>query len=253
MRPGRARGAARRSGGGAHRTPGVVVRKREGGLALEIAGSWASQWRHSTPSTGMVWDVLAMPALALPQLRCASPLPPAVLILGFGGGSVARLLRALSPGAHIVGVEREAGVLRAARQHFDLGRLGVEVRHADARHFLARCRRRFDLVVDDLFVGTGDEVHKPDWLFDTGLARAVRCLRPGGVLVSNSLGEASAVRHLLRQLLPERLELSLWEFENRVFAASAKRLDARALRRAIQAEPLLRKAAAAALRVRRVR
>jgi spermidine synthase len=56
-----------------------------------------------------------------------------VLVLGLGAGSAARLVRALAPRARIVGGERSAEVLRAARRHFGLDALGVEVVHADAR------------------------------------------------------------------------------------------------------------------------
>ena len=54
-------------------------------------------------------------------------MPPArrrrVLILGLGGGSVARVVRALAPRAKIVGVEMNGAVLRAARRHLDLDAL----------------------------------------------------------------------------------------------------------------------------------
>ena len=59
-----------------------------------------------------------------------------MLILGLGGGSAARLVRAVAPEARIVGVEFSAEVLAAARSHFDLDAIGVEVVHADAHAFL---------------------------------------------------------------------------------------------------------------------
>eukprot|EP00439_Symbiodinium_sp_Y106_P011941 s5354_g1.t2 len=64
-------------------------------------------------------DVLAAPVLLLPRQ------PRSILILGLGGGTVARALRALCPEASIVGVEMDDEVLDAARRHFGLDDLGV--------------------------------------------------------------------------------------------------------------------------------
>jgi spermidine synthase len=116
-----------------------------------------------------------------------------ILLLGLGGGSAARVARALAPPARIVGVEIDPEVVALARRHFDLDQLGVEVIQADASVFLARSRERFDAVLDDVFVGRGRAVHKPAWLLAGGLASAAARVAPGGVLASNALDEAPAV------------------------------------------------------------
>jgi len=215
--------------------PRVVVRSGTRTRRLVIDGTFASWWRPGRVATGSVWDALAAPLLALPPARRR-----AVLVLGLGGGSAARLVRALAPRARIVGVELDARVVAAARRHFALDRLGVEIVCDDARHFLARERRRFDLVIEDVFIGRGRALHKPDWLPDPGLALAARRLARGGILVSNAIDEASAVARALRRLLPHALELRFADCDNRIFAASARGLDARRLRRAMAARPELR-------------
>ncbi len=212
----------------------VEVHESRGGRSLRVDGTFASWWRPGSARTGSVWDALAAPLLGLPPSRRRR-----VLVLGLGGGSAARLLRALAPDARIVGVERDAGVLRAARRHFDLGALGLEIVQADAREFLARERRRFDLVIDDVFVGSGRAVHKPDWLPEPGLAAASRRLAPGGLLVSNAIDEAVGVARWLGERFARVLALRVAGYDNCVLVAGPRSLSARGLRAAVAAEPLL--------------
>jgi spermidine synthase len=210
------------------------VRRGARGLRLEIDGTFASWWQPGRVATGSVWDALVAPLVALAPRRRRR-----VLVLGFGAGSAARLARALAPRASIVGVELDPAVVAAARRHFALDALGVELVVADARAALARERRRFDLVIEDCFVGRGRAERKPDWLPEPGLALAARRLAPGGILVSNAIDEAPAVARALARLLPHRVELRVDGYDNRVLAASSAPLDARRLRAALAAEPVL--------------
>jgi spermidine synthase len=210
------------------------VRSRDGGLALEVNGTWASWQRPGRSDTGSVWDALAVPLLALPVPRRRRA---RALILGLGAGSTARVLRAVAPEARLVGVERSAAVLRIARARFGLDLLDIEVHLADASRFLTRTRRRFDLVIEDVFIGAGAVPRKPPWLPRPGLERASRCVAPGGVLVSNSLDEAAQVCATQCDLWPHVLELRVEGFDNRIFAGSQRCLDARRLRRALASEP----------------
>ena len=100
----------------------VEVRVGRRGRALRINGTFASWYEPGRSGTGSVWDALAAPLLLLPPARRRS-----VLILGLGGGSVARIVRALAPRAEIVGVELDSEVVGAAREHFDLDDLRIRV------------------------------------------------------------------------------------------------------------------------------
>jgi spermidine synthase len=163
-----------------------------------------------------------------------------VLVLGLGGGSAARLVRALAPAARIVGVELNADVVRAARRHFALDALGLEIVQADAREYLASCRARFDAVIEDVFIGNVRSVRKPDWLLDGGLAAAARRVRPGGLLIVNTIDETAAVaRTLVRAEFRPRLELRIAGWDNRVLVASSRALDAGTLRQRVRQSPLL--------------
>lgn len=224
----------------------IRIRESRRGTTLEIDGTFASFVPRAGVATRSVWDALVAPFLARAPARRRS-----ALILGLGAGSAARILRAIAPDARIVGVEYDPFVVAAARRHFDLDALGIEVIVGDARDVLRRERRRFDLVVDDVFVGRGRGVHKPPWLPIPYLALAARRVAPGGLLVSNSIDEGAAVARTLRTLCPHVLELRVDGYDNRVFAGSASPLDARALRGAIGRDPVLG-ATLARLRIRSV-
>jgi len=214
--------------------PRVEVKIGRRGRTLRIDGTFASWYQPGLPTTGSVWDALGAPLLLLPPERRRR-----VLVLGLGGGSVARVVRALAPRATIVGVEMSGAVLRAARRHLDLDRLAVEVVQADAREYLARCRRRFDVVIEDVFLGDTRSLHKPDWLPAPGYAQAARRLAPGGLLVANTIDETRAVGEELRRLFPAGLGIEVEDFENRVLIGGPASISARALRLALARDPVL--------------
>jgi predicted O-methyltransferase YrrM len=140
-------------------------------------------------------------------------------------------------------VEFDPEVVRAARRWFDLDRLGVEVIEGDARHFLERTRKRFDLIVDDVFVGNRRTVHKPDWLPSPGLALATRRLTPGGILVSNALDEAASVGREMRRLFASTLRIDIDDYDNRILVGADFPLSGRVLRSALVRNELLAPAA----------
>ncbi|MFP6623152.1 MAG: fused MFS/spermidine synthase [Myxococcota bacterium] len=212
----------------------VHVRDGPAGRELIVDGTFASFYRPGSAVTGSVWDAIAAPLLALAPKRRRR-----VLILGLGGGSAARIVRAIAPEAQIVGVELDPAVVEAARQHLALDELGVEVVVEDARAFLERDRRRYDAVFEDVFIGEADNVHKPGWLPLPGLELASRLLAPGGVLVSNALDEAQAVGKAMRGLFPTVLQIDVEDYDNRIFAAGRSLPEASGLRAAVHASPVL--------------
>jgi SAM-dependent methyltransferase len=228
------------------RTPRVWVEVGARGRALRVDGSFASWYAPGSPLTGSVWDALAAPLLWLPPARRRS-----VLILGLGGGSAARLLRAIAPRARLVGVERDRQVIRAARRWFDLDALALEVVESDALAYLRRARRRFDLVIEDVFVGRGRALRKPEGLTHPGLALAARRCAPGGLVVCNTLDESGAVARALAGLFPALLCVEIEDYDNRVLVAGPAGLCARGLRAAVTSHPILSRSAAR-LRFRRL-
>jgi len=213
-------------------TPRVVVREVRGGLELRIDGTQASVRRPGGALTGVVWWALASPILLLPRRRQRR-----VLLLGLAAGSVARAVRALDPGSEIVGVELDREVLRLARRHFDLDRLKVELVTGDALEYLRHDRRRFDLIVEDLFVGPSRSVHKPDWLLGEGYRLIRKRLRPGGYVVSNTIHEMPGVVRAMRPFGGRIVSLDVRGHWNRVAVCGRDLLPPRALRRALAGRP----------------
>ena len=213
----------------------VSVERRRGALSLRVDGTHASSYRPGSPLTGSVWDALAAPLAWLPRTRRRS-----VLVLGLGGGSVARLVRAIAPRCRVVGVESNAEVLRVARRWFDLDALDVEVVHGCARQYLRRCRGRFDVVIEDVFVGAGRAVRKPDWLPDPGLTAAARLVHRGGLLVCNAIDEAPEVSRSVRSLFPASVRIGVEGYDNVIVVGGPGPLSAHGLRAAAAAHPLLR-------------
>jgi spermidine synthase len=220
----------------------VHVRRGRHGLELRVDGTLASAL--GTSDAGPVWAALAAPLLLLPPRRRRR-----LLVLGLGGGVAARWLRALAPGASIVGVERSADVALAAREHFGMEHLGVEVVVDDALHFLRRERRRFDFVVEDLFVGPNRNIRKPDWLPEPGLGLALRRLAPGGLLACNTIHEGPRFGRALRHHGRPLVSIAVRGYWNRIYVSGAA--SATALRAVIGADPRLR-ATLPRLRLRRL-
>lgn len=221
----------RRPGSGAH----IAVRDGVRGRELLVDGTFASFYRPGSVTTGSVWDALAAPVLALPSARRRS-----ILLLGLGGGSAARVVRALAPAARIVGVELDAEVVATARRWFDLDALHVEVVIADAQDFLAHGRDRFDAVLDDVFIGPASRVRKPDWLPEPGLRAAATRVARGGLLVSNTIQEGAAVMRTVGSLFGGGVAIGVDGYHNRIVAGGAQLVSGRALRAAIAASDVLR-------------
>jgi spermidine synthase len=223
----------------ARRRPRVRVQSSAHGHELIVDETFASFHRTDGPATHCVWDAIAAPALALGARR-----PPHVLVLGFGGGSAARIVRALHPEARIEGVEIDADVVAAARTHFGVDALDVTLHVEDALAFLERARVEspggYDLILEDVFIGRGDAVHKPDWIPHPAHDLVRRCLRPRGILVSNTIDEAATVQSALCQAFPGVLRIDVEDYDNRILVASRAPLSARDLRGRIAASPVLR-------------
>lgn len=229
------------------RKPRVAVRKEGQGLALQVEGTFASYYEPGSVVTGSVWDAIAAPLLALPPERRRE-----ILILGVAGGSAARVVRAITKDAHITGVELSKEVIDAAREHFDLDALGLDLVIGDALEYLRESDRRFDLILEDVFVGVGRSVHKPGWLPEPGHALAKARLAPGGLLVSNTLDEADEITAAMRGHFPGVLRVEVEDYENIIVVGGPETLSGSQLRSAVSADPVLG-ASVSALSFRSVR
>jgi spermidine synthase len=200
--------------------------------------TFASFYRPGEIATHCVWDAIAAPILWLrPELRRR------ILILGLGGGSVARLARALAPEAEILGIELDRDVVRLAREHLDLDALEIDVEIADAVEWLKTAppsKGRYDVIVEDIFIGEGDDVHKPAWIPEPAHRLARNRLARGGLLVSNTLDERGRIVRAMRDAFPKVVSIETEDYDNSVLVGGGEGLGGRALRARVAADPILR-------------
>lgn len=136
-----------------------------------------SIWRRDTVLTGGEWDAfLAVPPLLGRPLR-------SVAILGNAGGTTARALGRFYPEARVDGVELDPAVSRVGRRFFGLGdNRRLTVHDADARPFLRRTDKRYDLIIVDAY----HQPYVPFYLATREFFRLARArLTPGGILALN--------------------------------------------------------------------
>ncbi len=165
-------------------------------IDLDVQGATYATWHPRHVLTGYSWDGLSLGCL----LRAAGP-PASVLVLGLGGGTVTRQLRALLPDVRLVGVEIDDGVIELARRWLRLDDTAVEVHVEDAYSFLARGTERFDVVIDDLFLTGAEDVVRSRIPEGDTLALVRSRVADGGIVVANvitDVGPHQAVRRRAR-------------------------------------------------------
>lgn len=212
----------------------VQVRRRGALVELRIDGTLSSAHRPGGGAAGPIWETLGGLILALPPERRRR-----VLMLGLGGGSAARVARRHAPEARIVGIERDPEVARAASRHFGLSELGVEVVVDDALAFLERDRERYDLVLEDIFIGPNATVRKPEWLPRPGLFLALERLEDGGLLGSNTIHEGAATARALLERRARVVSIGIEGYYNRIVVAGPPSLTTTGLRKLFSGEPRL--------------
>ncbi len=124
-----------------------------------------------------MWDAfLVLPPLLDRPLR-------SVAILGNAGGTIARALGKFYPEARVDGVELDPAVSRVGRRWFGLeDNPRLTVYDADARPFLRRTDKRYDLIIVDAY----HQPYVPFYLATREFFRLAReRLEPGGILALN--------------------------------------------------------------------
>lgn len=76
-----------------------------------------------------------------------------VLILGLGGGSIAKLTRKFWQKSKIIGVEIDPFMVEMGSKHLGLSKTGVKVKIDDALEYCKKCKDKFDLICIDTYVG----------------------------------------------------------------------------------------------------
>lgn len=76
-----------------------------------------------------------------------------ILILGLGGGTVAKLLRKKYPIAKIVGIEIDPIMIELGKKYLDLDKYNIDIKIGDAIKFLEKNTKKYDLVIVDTYLG----------------------------------------------------------------------------------------------------
>jgi len=121
-----------------------------------------------------------------------------VLILGFGTGSIAEIIRKYKPGCIIEGVEIDKKVIELGKKYFNTDSLKNVIIHcAAADIFLKDCKNKYDLIVIDVYldVNVPEELEKEQFLI---LVR--NALRIGGVVVFNKFINSKATKDRIKPL-----------------------------------------------------
>jgi spermidine synthase len=104
-----------------------------------------------------------------------------VLCIGLGVGIVP--MEFARRGAHVDVVEINPAVVPVAEKFFDLAPDKMHITIDDGRHYLNRCRKQYDAVILDAFLGDSSPSHLMTREAFTAIRRV---LRPGGTLVINA-------------------------------------------------------------------
>jgi spermidine synthase len=134
---------------------------------FRVAGATHAWWHRDRLLSGLAWDNMAAAAL----LRPGGP-PRSLLMLGLAGGTTLRVLRHLLPEIELTAVEIDPPIVSLAREHMRLDELDVDVHVGDAYEWLCGSRRTFDVVIDDVYGVTPDDVVRPGF-YDKSVRRAI--------------------------------------------------------------------------------
>ena len=219
----------------------VEVRETRGLVSFEIAGAAHAEWHPHRRVTRQAWDALAAAALLHPGGDS-----PAILMLGLGGGTGARILRTLLPKAAITAVEIDGGMIALGRRHMRLDELDVEIHEADAFKFLRETKRKFDVVIDDIYLSGVDDAVRPSAMDDRMIRSLRRVLRPGGLAAINLITGPghrrvqSAARAAMLRAFPQVLSIRPTDSLNETLAGARHLLPPSVLRAAADRFPHLR-------------
>jgi spermidine synthase len=151
-----------------------------------------------------------------------------VLMLGLAGGTAFRVLRHLLPDCRLTAVDIDPEIVALARGHMDLDSLGIEVVIDDAYRWLAENQRRFDVVIDDIYLAGKTDVFRPRGWDPALLGHLRRAMAPGGVLAVNLVtgkghrAMQSLTRNILRGHFPRVRALKSAEAQNEVLVAGGE-------------------------------
>lgn len=158
----------------------VDVWQHADGYDFEVAGGTHATWHRGRVMTGYAWDALTAGSALFPGSA-----PRNLLMLGLGGATACRQLRKIFPDLAITAIEIDAQMIDLARRYMELDSLNIDIRIGDAYEMLGEIDERFDVVLDDVYLGMGSDVLRPEVVADEVLERLASLCTRRGIVVAN--------------------------------------------------------------------
>ncbi len=77
-----------------------------------------------------------------------------ILILGLGCGSMAKVISQFYSEAQILGVDLDPAMIKIGKKYFQMQNIKkLKIKIFDAYEFLAKNKRKYDLIISDIFIG----------------------------------------------------------------------------------------------------
>ncbi len=130
--------------------------------------------------TGLAWDLIAAAALLRPDGK-----PKSILMLGVAGGTALRTLRQLFPDVSLTGIDLDSELIDLARREMALDDTKAEIIIADAYAWMKANKRKFDVIIDDLYLAGDEDVFRAETCNKAWLDLVRRSLAPDGILALN--------------------------------------------------------------------
>lgn len=198
----------------------VTVWKSKLATEFRVAGAIHASFHKNRFLTGLAWDLIAAAALLKPGAR-----PKSILMLGVAGGTALRTLRHLLPNASLTGIDLDGELIGLARQEMELDDTGAEIIIADAYSWMRKNKRRFDVIIDDLYLAGDEDVFRAENCDASWLDLVRGSLAPGGILALNLIigpghrAKQTATRAALAKRFPCVRTLRTEESMNEVLVA----------------------------------
>lgn len=146
------------------------------------------------------WDLELAYTRAMMAYLLFHDAPDAVLMVGLGGGSLAKFIRRFRPLTHITAVEIDERIIAAARAHFELppDDETLQVVLGDGAAYMAKHPSSADVILLDGF-DHGNQVEA--LATEPFYVACRRALRPQGVLVVNLWGRDTHFTDYFERLL----------------------------------------------------
>jgi spermidine synthase len=181
----------------------VAVWKSVQQVEFRVEQAVHAWWHAQRFLTGLAWDNIIAASLLHPIKR-----PRSVLMLGLAGGTTFHALRHLLPDVELTAVDIDGEFIALARKHMHLDDLRCDVSIADAYQWVATCKKKFDVVIDDVYLAGKADVYRPGAWNEAWIAHLKKLLRPEGILLTNLVRGAghrrlqSHIRLLYRRHFP---------------------------------------------------